>query len=146
MIRGLEHLSYEERLREVGLFSLEKRRLQGDLTAAFQYLKRAYKKDGDSLFSRTCCSRTKDNGFKVEEGRCRLDTRKKFFTMKVVKRWKRLPRGVVDAVSLETFKVRLDRALSNLTLFKMSLLIAEGVDCMSFKGPFQNKPYDYIIP
>ncbi|KAK4821554.1 hypothetical protein QYF61_022214 [Mycteria americana] len=52
MIRGMEHLSYEEIPRELGLFSLEKRRLQGDLIVAFQYLKGAYKKDGDKLFSR----------------------------------------------------------------------------------------------
>ena len=51
VIRGLEHLSYEERLRELGLFSLEKRRLWRDLTAAFQYLKGAYKHEGERLFT-----------------------------------------------------------------------------------------------
>ncbi|KFW09958.1 hypothetical protein N327_07003, partial [Fulmarus glacialis] len=54
------------------------------------------------------------NGFKLKEGRFRLDRRKKFFIMRMVKHWHRLPREVVDAPSLGTFQVRLDGALSNL--------------------------------
>jgi len=114
MIRGLEHLSYEDSLREMGLFSLEKRRLWGDLIAAFQYLKGACRKDGDNVFSRDSSDRTRGNGFKLKQGRIRLDIRKKFFTMRAVKHWNRLPREAVEAPSLETFKTRLHRALSNL--------------------------------
>jgi len=73
-----------------------------------QYLKGAYKKDGDRVFSRACCDRTRGNGFSLKEGRFRLDIRRMFFTMRVVKHWSRLPREVVDAPSLETFKVRSD--------------------------------------
>jgi len=79
MIRGLEHLSCEERLRELGLFSLEEQRLQGDLVPNFQYLKGTYKKDGHRLYSRACSDRKRGNGFKLKEGRFRLDIQNKFF-------------------------------------------------------------------
>ncbi|PKU47376.1 hypothetical protein llap_2343 [Limosa lapponica baueri] len=115
MIRGLEHLSYEDRLRELGLFSLEKRRLQGDLIMAFQRLKQGgYRRDGEGLFIRECSDRTRGNGFKLKVGRFGLDIRKKCFTMRVVRHWNSLPREVVDAPSLEVFKAKLDGALSNL--------------------------------
>jgi len=81
MIRGLENLSYEKRLRELGFFSLEKRRLWGDLIVAFQCLQGAYKKDGDRPFSRASSEKTWGNSFKLKEGGFRLDIRKNFFTI-----------------------------------------------------------------
>jgi len=86
--------------------------VQGDLIAAFRYLKGSYRKDGDNLFGKACCDRTRSNGFKLREGRFGL------------KHWNGLPREVVDAPSLETFEVKLDGALSNLVWLKMSLLTA----------------------
>ncbi|PKU47590.1 hypothetical protein llap_2134 [Limosa lapponica baueri] len=114
MFGGLEHISYEARLTELELFSLEKRRLWGDLIVTFQYLKGAYSRDGEGLFMRESSDRKRGNGFKLKEGRFRLDMRKKFFTVRAVRYWNRLPREVVAAPSLEVFKTRLDWALSNL--------------------------------
>ncbi|KFU98247.1 hypothetical protein N339_06198, partial [Pterocles gutturalis] len=115
MVRGLEHLPYEDRLKELGLFSLEKRRLPGDRIAAFQYLKGALTgRDGEALLIRDCSGRTRGNGFKLKEGRFMLGIRWKFFPMRVVRPWKRLPREAVDAPSLKVFKAGLDEALSNL--------------------------------
>ena len=82
--------------------------------SAFQYLKRAYKQEGSQLFERVDNSRTRGNGFKLKEGRFRLDVRGKFFTMRVVRCWNRLSRVAVDALSLEAFKARLDGALGSL--------------------------------
>jgi len=90
-----------------------------------------------------CSDRTRGNGSKLKEGRFRLDIRKKLFTMRVVKHWKSLPREVVAAPSLAVFKARLDGALSNLVWWKVSLLMAGGLEP---DGPFQPKPfYDSMI-
>ena len=78
---------------------------------AFQYLKGTSR---EGLFIRECSDRTRGEGFKLKEGRFRLDIRKKFFPVRVVRRWHRLPREAVAAPSLAVFKARLDGALSNL--------------------------------
>ncbi|PKU47329.1 hypothetical protein llap_2354 [Limosa lapponica baueri] len=128
MIRGLEPLSSEDRLSELGLFSLEKRRLQEDLMAESQYLKGAYRGAGEGLFVREWSNRTRSDGFKLKEGTLRLGIRKKFFTLRVVRHWNRLPREVVDAPSLEVFTARLDGALSNLVQWEVSLPMAGGLE------------------
>ena len=97
-------------MRELGLFSMEKRRLQGDLIVAFQYLKGAYKQEGEQLFMRVDSDRTRGNGFKLRQWRFRLDIRRKFFTQRVVTYWNRLLKVVMDASSMEAFKARLDVA------------------------------------
>ena len=115
MIRRLEQLSYQERLRELGLFSLEKRKALGrDLIVSFQCLKGEHKQEGERLCMRVDSDRTRGSGFKLGQGTFSLDITRKFFTQRVVTHWNRLPKEAVDAPSLEAFKARLDVALGSL--------------------------------
>ena len=112
MINGLEHLLYEERLSNLGLFSLGKRR--GDLINVYKYLKGGGRQiDEAKLFSVVRSDKTRSSGRKLEHRQLHSNVLKNFM-VRVTEHWNRLPREVVQSLSMEIFKTHLDTYLCDL--------------------------------
>ena len=114
MVKGLEEKLYEEQLKPLCLFSLEKRRLREDLIKVCSFLPRGGEGAGADLLSLLTNDRTRGNGRKMCQGRVRLDMRKRFFPQRVVEHWNRLPPEAATAPNLTIFKKHLDKALRDM--------------------------------
>jgi len=111
MLRGLKNPLYEERVRDLEIFSLEKRRLRGDLINVCKYIKAGCLESATRLFSVVSRNRIKDNRTKLEHREFHLSMRKNFFIVRVTEHWRRLPSKVVKCPSLEIFRTLLDPIL-----------------------------------
>ena len=113
MTRDLEHLPYEERLRELGLFSLGKRRMMVGFINAYKYLKCRSQENGSRLFVVLPGDRKRDSGHKLKHRKFHTNM-KNFLTLRVTEDWNRLPREVLESSSLETLKTHVESFLCNL--------------------------------
>ncbi|KAK4829369.1 hypothetical protein QYF61_003296 [Mycteria americana] len=145
MVKGLEGK------RSLGLFSLERSRLRGDLITVYSFLKGGSRGGGAGLLSLVTSDRTGANGMKLHQGKFRLDIKKRFFTERVVGHWNSLPREVVTAPSPSGFKERLDEALSHMDRRSRDMVIPFYLVlyldyCTQFWVPQWKKDMGILVP
>ncbi|KAG6933171.1 hypothetical protein G0U57_019969 [Chelydra serpentina] len=109
MIRGLERVPYEERLKRLGLFSLEKRRLRGDIIEVYKIMSGVEEVNKEKLFTCSHNRRTRGHPMKLMGSRFKTNKRKFFFTQRTVNLWNSLPEEVVKARTITGFKRELDK-------------------------------------
>jgi len=109
MVPGMKELSYEKRLQCIGLWTLEERRNKADLLEVFKMYKGWSTTSFDSLFTLMDDSRTRGHSAKIAKSRCRLDTKRYFFSQHVIDRWNRLDQSVIDSATINAFKTGLRR-------------------------------------
>ena len=109
MVPRLRNKSYEERLKELNLFTLSKRRLRGDLITLFKIFKGFTNMNPDNFLTLDRSNFTRNNGFKIIGKRFKTNEAKHFFFNRVINIWNGLPSNVVDSGTIETFKIRLDK-------------------------------------
>ena len=135
MVEGLESMTYGERLRELGMCSLQQRRARGDRIAVFNYIKGNHVDEGANLFTAALETRTRSNGFKLQERKFHLSSRKHFPTVRELRRWNKLPQRVVASPSLEVFRRRFDEHVSGESDFLSPRRWGAGLD-----GPLWSLP------
>ena len=114
MVEGQRGRPYEDRLDRLKLFSLERRRLRGDLIETFKIMKGFSGIEVGDLFTQAPESRTRGHEYKLMKMRCRLNTRKHFFSNRVVDSWNSLPKELVGLQTVQAFKTALDKGWTDL--------------------------------
>ncbi|XP_050725194.1 uncharacterized protein LOC127002931 [Eriocheir sinensis] len=109
MIPTFRAQPYEERLKRLNLFTLEKRRLRGDMIQVFKYLKKFNNVDYSKFFELQTNLRTRNNGLPIQSSRCNTDIGRSFFSNRVIRHWNNLPSEVINANTINSFKYRIDR-------------------------------------
>ena len=114
LVPGLKHLSYSDRLKNLNMFSVERRFIRGDMIEIYKMLKGQVSLNFNEFFTLADDSRCRGHSYKIKKNYCRLDVRKNFFSQRVVKLWNDLPQEVLDSSSLNVFKGRLDGYMNSI--------------------------------